>query len=277
MRVALTGASGIVGRWLASGLSAAGHEVRSLGRPLWQLGEDTDLRGCDALVHAALQHERGRYRGGEGADPEGFVRANLNGSVMLFQAAQRDGVGRIVFLSSRAVYDGHAPGLLADDLATLPTSLYGEVKAAVEEVLAQMAGPALRTASLRATGVYGPGGPQKWAALVQDFIAGRTPAPRIATEVHGADLVAALLLVIADPDMGGAYNVSDLVLDRHDLCAAIADVTGCATPLPERADASGLRILDPQRLRALGWQPGGMALLRRDLPAILKGATEENS
>ncbi|UFS66084.1 MULTISPECIES: NAD-dependent epimerase/dehydratase family protein [Paracoccus] len=268
MRIALTGASGLVGRWIHRAAVQAGHQVTTL--PGWRLGAVPGLTGCDALIHAAFQHAPGRYRGGEGADPEGFIRANLDGSLMLFRAARDQGVGRVIFLSSRAVHDGHPEGMaLPDELSPLPTSLYGRVKADAEAALAAMSGPGFLTASLRPTGVYGPGLPQKWAGLIGDFLHGITPAPRVATELHGADLAQAVLLVLADPAMAGSYNASDLVLDRSDLLAEVARLTDCATPLPAPADAGALRRPLCARLQALGWRPGGMARLRRDLPEIL--------
>lgn len=274
MKIALTGASGLVGGWIARAARQAGHQVVALSRPGWQLGEAPDLRGCDALIHAAFQHVPGRYRGGEGQDPDGFIRANLDGSLVLFRAARDHGVGRVIFLSSRAVHDGHPAGMdLPDDLSPFPSTLYGQVKARAEAALADMAGPGLRTASLRPTGVYGPGAPQKWAGLIDGFLAGTAPAPAVATEVHGADLGAAAMLVLNDPDMHGSYNISDLVLDRRDLLAAVARLTGCATPLPPRADASALKRPICTRLSRLGWRPGGGGILLASLPGIVNHAT----
>ena len=270
MRVAITGASGMAGRWIARALQGAGHELLCLSRPGWRLGQVPDMRGCDALVHAALHHLPGLYRGGEGDDPDGFVAANLDGSIRLFRGAKEQGVRRVLFLSSRAVHDGHPPGLLPDDLPPAPVTLYGQVKARAEQALAQMADGDFRTGSLRATGLYGPGKPQKWAGIIGDFLNGRTPAPRVATELHGADLGRAALAVLDDPGLHGSYNASDLVLDRRELLAEIARLTGCGTVLPQCADRGGMRVLDCARLAAMGWRPGGMALLRRDLPAILR-------
>ncbi|MFC3571324.1 NAD-dependent epimerase/dehydratase family protein [Paracoccus simplex] len=268
MRIALTGASGLVGRWIARAAVEAGHDLDPL--PGWRLGQPIDLSGKDALIHAAFHHLPGRYRGGEGADPQGFIRANLDGSLALFRAARDQGVGRVIFLSSRAVHDGHPGGMaLPDELSPAPTNLYGQVKARAEAALAAMAGPGFRTASLRPTGIYGPGKPQKWAGLIADFLRGITPPPRLATEVHGADFARAVLLVLADPAMAGSYNVSDLVLDRRDLLAEVARLTGCATPLPARADPGPLRRPLCARLQALDWQPGGRALLLQELPKIL--------
>lgn len=271
MKIALTGASGLLGRWIARAAMAAGHDIDPL--PGWRLGQPVDLTGKDALIHAAFQHVPGRYRGGEGEDPDGFVQANLQGTLDLFQSARDQGVGRVLFLSSRAVHDGHDPGTdLTDNLPPAPINLYGEVKAQAEAVLAQMAGPDFRTASLRPTGVFGPGKPQKWAGLIRDFIAGRPVPPRVATEVHGADLGDAALLVLGDPSMSGSYNVSDILLDHHELLSGVAVLTGSPHPPPMRSDAGVLRVPLCDRLHDLGWQPDGLLRLHQDLPAIIEDA-----
>lgn len=275
MKIVITGASGLVGSYIAREAEAMGHAVTRLARPAYQLGDRPDLRGHDALIHAAFSHIRGRYRGGEGDDPEGFLRANLDGSLALFEAARQGGIGRVLFLSSRAVHDGHPEGMdLPDDLPPAPTSLYGEVKARTEAALAAMAGPDFRTASLRPTGVFGAGvqgtsAPQKWAGLIRDFLAGQKLPSRVATEVHGADLGQAALLALGDPDFGGSYNVSDLVLDHYELLAGIAALTGTASRPPLRGDPSLLRIPVCARLAALGWEPRGLEHLHADLPEIL--------
>ncbi|MGA0616420.1 NAD-dependent epimerase/dehydratase family protein [Paracoccus sp. KR1-242] len=276
MRIALTGASGLVGRWIHRAAIEAGHQVDTL--PGWRLGQTPDMTGCDALIHAAFQHVPGKYRGGEGDDPDAFTRANLDGSVALFHVARAQGVGRVLFLSSRAVHDGHPAGIdLADDLPAAPVNLYGEVKAAGEAALSAMAAPDFLTASLRPTGVFGPGQPQKWTGLIRDFLADRPVPSRVATEVHGADLGRAALLVLGDPAMGGSYNVSDLILDHHDLLSGIAVLTGSHVPPPRRADAGALRVPLCDRLVALGWRPDGLARLHADLPQILRDAIGEES
>lgn len=271
MKIALTGASGLVGRWIARAALAAGHDLDPL--PGWRLGQPIDLTGKDALIHAAFQHVPGRYRGGEGGDPEGFVQANLQGSLDLFQAARDQGVGRVLFLSSRAVHDGHDPGTaLTDNLPPAPLTLYGEVKAQAEAGLNALETPDFQVANLRPTGVFGPGQPQKWAGLIRDFIAGRPVPPRVATEVHGADLGDAALLVLGDPEMSGSYNVSDILLDHHELLSGVAVLTGSPHPPPMRSDAGLLRLPLCDRLAALGWQPDGLLRLHQDLPAIIEDA-----
>lgn len=291
MRLAITGASGLVGRFIAEEALAAGDEVLSLSRnaPLpgffsapvvhhpWELnGEPPALEGCDALVHLAFRHEPGRYRGGEGRDPEGFRRANLDGTQRLFEAARRGGVHRVLFLSSRAVYGDYPPGTrLAENMPPRPDTLYGEVKWQAEQALAALAAPGFATASLRATGIYGPAGPgqrHKWTDLFEDFRAARPIAPRVATELHGTDLATAIRLLLTCPAnrLGGrAFNTSDIMLDRRELLNEVAQLTGCASPLPPPGDARRVSEMECARLHNLGWQPGGMALLRESLPVML--------
>lgn len=277
MKIALTGGTGLVGRFIADAARAAGHQVTLLSRnpPPGGLrydlvGEVPDLTGHGALIHAAFQHEPGRYRGGEGSDPAGFLAANRDGSLRLFATARKAGVARALFLSTRAVYGDHPAGtVLTEGLELRPDTLYGQMKADVEQGLAALSSPTFSTASLRATGVYGPGPNHKWTGLFQDFQAGRPIAPRVATEVHGADLAAAALLLLEAPESGLAFNVSDLTLDLHDLLAEVARLTRCTWPLPPRSDAARVSAMDCTRLRALGWQPGGWQLLRASLPAML--------
>ena len=263
MKVALTGASGLVGRFLARGLAAAGHKVDPL--PGWRLGDPAPLAGTDALVHAAFSHVPGRYRGGEGDDPDRFVRLNRDGSLRLLDDARRAGVGRMIFLSSRAVHDALPDGTpLPDGTAAAPASLYGRVKAEVE---AALDASGLSTASIRATGVYGPGEGHKWTGLFADYGAGRPIAPRVGTELHGDDLAAAVLLLLDRPERG-AFNASDLLLDRHDLLAEVQRLTGCPHPPPPRA-TTPVSVMSCERLSALGWRPGGWDRLIRDLPVML--------
>ena len=266
MRIALTGASGTVGGFFLRAALSAGHQVTRLDRSTgFHLSKAHDLSGHDALVHCAFAHIPGRYRGGEGDDPDSFLRLNRDGTFRLFDEAVRDGVDRIVFLSSRAVHDGYPPGtILPDALPIRPANLYGQVKADAEAHLASLP---LKGTSIRATGVYGL--PDKWRNLFDDYLAGRPIPPRIATEVHGDDLAAAILLLLDQPDPPTQVNCSDVIMDRQDLLAQVQALTGCPHPLPDRANPEPLRIQTCERLRALGWQPGGMAKLRATLPYLL--------
>ena len=291
MRVLVSGATGFVGRYLVEQLVSAGHEVvaavrsRPKGDKLagaigWRtaildpsLDQTEAFAGIDAFVHTAFDHLPGRFRGGEGDDPEGFLRRNREGSLALMAQAKTAGVRRAVFLSSRAVY-GSAPGPVDEDEPALPDTLYGRMKLAVEAGLAAMAAPNFATVSLRVTGVYGStadGGAGKWMQLFDQFMRGDPIEPRLATEVHGRDVGEAVRLVVEEPQasvMGEVYNVSDIVLDRADLLAIFREVLGVDRALPERAAAAPGGVMDCRKLRALGWTPGGLTLLDQTIRAM---------
>lgn len=256
MDVLVTGAGGIVGRFVVPALEAAGHRVTRLGRQPgdhpWDLAHTAPrLPRADALVHLALAHVPGAYRGGEGDDPAGFRRLNLDGTRALFDAA---GDARIVFLSSRAVYGDRRRGVfLKESDAAEPDSLYGEIKLLGEAAVGG------RGVSLRATGVYG-GRPHKWEGLFADYLAGREIAPRVATEVHGDDVAAAVLALLGGGETG-AFNVSDLLLDRHDLLGRVQALTGSPFPPPPRFAGDPPGRMTICRLRMLGWRPGGWGKL----------------
>ena len=271
MRIALTGANGIVGGFILDAMRGAGHHVTTLDRRTgFVLGDAPDLAGHDALIHCAFAHRPGRYRGGEGDDPVGFQRDNLHGTIRLFDAAAEAGVGRILFLSSRAVHDGHPAGTaLTDDLPASPANLYGEIKARAEEHLAALG---LSGTSIRATGIYGPGPHHKWLGLFRDYLSGHRVAPRVGTELHGDDLAQALLLLLEHDAPPTTVNASDLILDRHDLLDAVRRLSGSHHSPPCRAEAQQVRPLLCDALIGMGWRPGGMARLHTDLPAMLRPA-----
>ncbi|QHQ35791.1 NAD-dependent epimerase/dehydratase family protein [Algicella marina] len=273
MKLAVTGGTGIAGRFIVAEALAAGDDVTILSRtpalglrhiPYSLTGPAPDLSGFDAIVHAAFQHIPGRYRGGEGDDPAGFRAANLAGTLRLIEAAEAARLSRFVFLSSRAVYGPKVPGeTLTEATPTAPNTLYGEVKKAAEDALTASSLP---TVSLRATGIYGTGPANKWSELFAAFAGGKEITPRIGSEVHGADLAAAVRLALTTLP-AGTYNVSDILLDRHDLLKMWSETTGTNGTLPPPAP-SGFNEMDTTRLRAAGWQPGGQQRLLDTLKEI---------
>ena len=295
--ILVAGGTGFVGRFIVEALLERGDEVVVSGRAA--PGDDYFSRpvrfvaatlepaevdramffGVDHVVHAAFDHVDGKYRGGEGTDPEGFVRRNLEGSIALFEAAKAAGVRQVVFLSSRAVYGLKPPGeVLFESTEAEPETLYGQVKLDAERALLAMAGDGFEPVVLRVTGVYGPAGrgrDDKWAGLVRNLLAGHPLMPRAASEVHGEDVAAAVALVLAAdraamPDP--VFNVSDIVVDRVDLARIVGACAGKALPACGRSDPRGLNVMDTARLRALGWRPGGMDRLRHTVAAMTEAA-----
>ena len=120
--IALTGATGFIGRYVARHLLEQGHRLRCAyrsggrreGMPSETEWVKADLRdadtfprlveGCDAVVHAALWHPSGTFRGNEGDLGEN-LQWNLMGSLALVEAARQEGYGRFVFVSTCAVHE----------------------------------------------------------------------------------------------------------------------------------------------------------------------------
>lgn len=293
-RVLVSGGTGYVGRFIVEHLLAHGHEVTVGGRsppsaglfskdvrfvPLVldpNLNQVDAFKDIDHFVHAAFSHLPGKYRSGEGDDPAGFRRANLDGSVRLFETARRAGVRRCIFLSSRAVYGPQPGGVpLTEKTPPQPETLYGQVKLADERRLQALGGDAFTTASLRITGVYGavgPGRPHKWQSLFDDYRAGRPVPVRAGTEVHGDDVAAAVRLMLeADPaHIGGeVFNVSDVLVDTRAILSIVRDSTGCPHPLPDAADLAAFNPMATENIRSLGWKPGGAGRLRAAVTGLV--------
>ena len=107
MRIAITGGTGFLGRYIIRHLAGAGHQLRCWHRPTsdrsgldkwsieWLAGSLGDatatgalVRGVDAVVHSALEWPRqGGFRFSAQKDQERFLEANLMGSLRLFQEA----------------------------------------------------------------------------------------------------------------------------------------------------------------------------------------------
>ncbi|WP_417423076.1 NAD-dependent epimerase/dehydratase family protein [Hoeflea sp.] len=291
MRALVSGGTGLVGRYIVETLLDAGYEIIIGGRtkpadglfaselefrPL-SLEPDQNSKalfsGVDVFIHAAFHHLPGRYRGGEGDDPAGFRRINLDGSVRLFEAAKQAGVNRTVFLSSRAVYDGVAVGTpLVETLKLQPSSLYGEIKLLGEQALARLNDPHFTTSSLRLTGVYGELRPNKWDSLFADYLAGKEMAPRAGSEVHGRDAGQAVRLMLEiEPTLigGETFNVSDLIADTRSILAPLHQSWPFSPNLPQSANKTAVAEMDTQKIRKLGWRPGGQKLFQDTLAGLV--------
>lgn len=294
MIIALTGATGHVGRFVAAQLHAQGVTVRALARhysdctgfcrPMeWVIGSLGSngpmaefVAGADAVVHCALEHAPGRYRGGEGGDLAGFIEANVGGSLSLMCAARSAGVRRFVLLSSRAAYGDSGPiDELDEGDATHPDTHYGACKAALEAFVSSWGrGDGWGICALRTTGVYGVGHPfarTKWLGLIDAIRRGEQwHESRRATEVHGRDVASAVWMLLTDENVAGRiFNCSDLLLDTTTIARIVQRITGAKGPLPSEPPGLSPRVMSCRGLRERGFEFGGMDLLEQTIEEIV--------
>ncbi len=181
--VALTGATGFIGRHLLAALTARGYRVRVLlrrpvevppGAASAVVGDLTRpinmaaaLSDVDAVVHSAgLAHAM------SGAPEDDYRTLNTEATARLAQAAERAKVRRFVFLSSiRAQTGASAPGLVTEADEPRPTDPYGRSKREAELALAATG---LDWAALRPVLVYGAGAKGNLEALLR---LARSPYP----------------------------------------------------------------------------------------------------
>lgn len=299
MIVAVTGASGLVGRFVVADLHARGVEVRAWARPstdrggfsgpiAWVPGELSSpmtaaplVEGVDAVVHCALEHVPGRYRRGEGQDLDRWLTANVLGTLGLMTAARRAGVPRFVLLSSRAVYgDARPEPTLTERDPCLPDSHYGAAKRAAEAFVQSFGlGEGWGASALRATGVYGltyPPSRTKWLGIARAVLAGERWGGRGGgTEIHGADLASAVwALLVCDGVAGQVFNCSDRYVTDREIAGMMQRYAGMRGPLPGEPEGPPLRVLDCSRLASLGVRFGGLARIEETAGRVLELARE---
>ena len=254
MNVFVTGGSGFVGGHLIERLVREGHTVRALARSAssvaavqgygaiaaeGELGRLPELRGTDVIIHAAAYAEDWGAR-------EDYVRANVDGTRDLLEAARKAGVPRFVLVSTEAVLFDGAPLVDIDESAPIPAShrfLYPETKAAAEKLVLGANAPGFTTLAIRPRFVWGPRDRSVLPTVLRMAADGGFwwidhGAQRTST-CHVDNLVEALVLSLQKGEGGHAYFVTDgEERSVHEVLTTLAGTAGVA--LPQRSLPSGL-------------------------------------
>jgi nucleoside-diphosphate-sugar epimerase len=300
MKIAVTGATGFLGRCIVQQLAGAGHRLRCWFRPEsdrsgfykvaaaieWLPGELGDraaiqrlVDGADAVVHAAMQWQGPRNRGaGSHGEAEVFFGVNLTGSLQLFEAAFAGGVSRFVFISTCAVHDGILDDRPLDEAHPLwPASHYGAHKAALEAFVHSYGfGQRWPICALRPTGIYGldhPSSKSRWFELVGQVVRGeRIETPRGGKEVHAADVARAVeLLLQADATRiaGQSFSCCDSYVAEEKIARIAKELTGSPSAISD-LNRGPKHQIDTRKIRGLGMTFGGEELLRRTVEQLVE-------
>lgn len=191
-RVAVTGATGFIGRHVTEYLAARGTAVVPVRRPFTRVTLLETLRGADAVVHLAGVVSALRE--------QDYIAANVDGTRAVAEAARTAGVPliNISSLAAAGPASPRAPRSEADPPA--PINAYGRSKLEGERAIAAIDG--LLWTMLRPGAVYGPGD----GALLPLFrCAARGVMPLVGradaayTFIHVADLVRAITAAVDSP------------------------------------------------------------------------------
>jgi len=300
--IALTGATGFIGRRLLTELPRRGFRVRVLlRRPtevaleqgsavIGDLARPRNMAAALADVDAVI-HSAGLAHAMSGRPADDYRVLNTEATIALAQAAERARVKRFVFLSSiRAQVGPSAEGVVNEARAPEPTDDYGRSKLAAEQGLHALG---LDWVALRPVLVYGPGVKGNVATLVR---LARTPWPLPVGGLTGrrsllsvdnlADAVATVLdapgplrrpFIVADaeplsvPEMIGALRAG--LGRRPGVLPMPARLIGLALRAAGRAEwyerVAGSLVADGAALARLGFAPRispreGLAALMRN-------------
>jgi len=206
----VTGSNGRLGRALRR-VGAAGWRLIGTTSPRDpEAGLDiTDADAVAAAIRAirprVIIHLASMVGAACESDPAGAESVNVAGTNHLLTAARANGVERIVFVSTAAVYGDSRRRPVTEDDETQPTSVYAATKLRAEQALAD-AGDAVAVDALRVFNIYGPEMPDSLVTRLQ----AATPEPVrlsgldgfVRDYVHVDDVARALLAAAASERAG---------------------------------------------------------------------------
>ncbi|HKW77622.1 MAG TPA: NAD-dependent epimerase/dehydratase family protein [Candidatus Limnocylindria bacterium] len=251
MKVFVTGATGFVTGNVARRLLARGDAVRALvrepdrarggltGAELVQgdLGNEEALRvgmhGADAAIHGAAMYEIGL---GD-RERSAMLEANVRGTAHVLSAAKAAGVGRVVYISTIAVF-GNTRGQLVDESyrRTDPTftSYYEETKLRAHEIADGFISDGLPVVIVQPGQVYGPGDHSGFGGLLTSFSRGRLPVlpfPELGLNLaHVDDIADGVVLALDKGAVGRSYVMGGEIVRARDAFATLGRVLGRPAP-----------------------------------------------
>lgn len=287
-KILITGGAGFIGSHVADGYLAMGHDVVVVDD--LSTGHRHNLDERARLIQADLTDaaELGRILASERPqivnhhaaqksvrvsveDPAEDARINVIGSLRLLELCRRQGVGRVIFVSTGGAIYGEAEQVpTPEEYPAWPVSPYGIAKLSVEHYLFYYGEQFnLPYVVLRYANVYGPRqDPHGEAGVVSIFVerllAGRDctiygDGGQTRDYVYVGDVVQANISALAD-SVRGTYNIGTAteisVNELYRQLQAVMSVERAAQYAPPRTGEQRRSAVDIRKaMREMNWRP----------------------
>jgi UDP-glucose 4-epimerase len=287
-RILITGGAGFIGSHVADGCLAAGHEVVILddlstghrgNLPEGARYYQADLTDAGELArilsaeqpdvvnhHAAQKSVRVSVE-----DPAEDARINVIGSLRLLELSRRQGVKKVIFISTGGAIYGEAATIpTPEEYPAWPVSPYGIAKLSVEHYLYYYRDQfGLPYVVLRYANVYGPrqdphGEAGVVAIFVERLLAGQEcviygDGEQTRDYVYVGDLVRANIAALSDTVLG-TYNLgTGTETSVNELYQQLQEVMGQSRPArhaPPRAGEQRRSAVDIRKaIQEMSWRP----------------------
>jgi UDP-glucose 4-epimerase len=262
MKYIITGGEGFIGSQIVKLVRGEEYDLKSGKDILDQEALLESLVDTEAVFHCAA-----KISVPESVEkPDFYYLNNVTGTKNVIEAAEKNGVKKIIFSSSAAVY-GEQSIKVTEDLSLNPLSPYAQNKIDGEELLKNSQ---ISSVALRYFNVYGPGQSDAYAGVITHFIKRALNNEDITIFGDGnqkrdfifvTDIAAANKAALDVPDQGhDVFNIGNgKEISITDLAKLIIEVSGStskivyADPRPGDIVYSCADISKAQN--KLKWQP----------------------
>lgn len=277
MKIAVTGGTGFIGKYLVRELSKDNEiivlaieegEIPSIaGEKYYHTDYSKDslktvLSGCDAIVHmAGVRSPQNKSECGIG-----YYSDNITVSDNIFSVAAEKGIANIVMLSTQSVYNGTMEMPLTED-KTSPFSLYGVSKLMAEDLSVYYNRKyGMKIKQLRLAQVLGIGERKNLMSVYLEKSVNKETLPvygkgiSTKTYIYVKDVVRAVKCAIEHPKVCGAFNIAmDCSVTNARLAQSFCEVfgnDGNFVFLPEKKEDGEIWSMDNSKAKEkLGFYP----------------------